>query len=101
MKDMQTNWIGKSFGAEVDFDIQSPENYTGDKKVLKVYTTRPDTLFGVDFLVVAPEHELVTMLIANLESYFSSCRQLTASGIPRPTSMIMSVSTIVELAICL
>ncbi len=67
MKDMQTNWIGKSYGAEVDFDIQSPENYAGDKKVLKVYTTRPDTLFGVDFLVVAPEHELVPMLIANPE----------------------------------
>jgi leucyl-tRNA synthetase len=54
MKEMQTNWIGKSFGAEIDFGIyQFPEN------TLRVYTTRPDTIFGVDFMVVAPEHELV------------------------------------------
>jgi leucyl-tRNA synthetase len=54
MKEMQTNWIGKSFGAEIDFDIF---NAPADK--LRVYTTRPDTLFGVDFMVIAPEHELV------------------------------------------
>lgn len=53
MKEMQSNWIGRSFGAEIDFDIQH-----SDKK-LRVYTTRPDTLFGVDFMVIAPEHELV------------------------------------------
>jgi leucyl-tRNA synthetase len=66
MKDMQTNWIGKSFGAEVDFEIQA-QNFNAEKKFLKVYTTRPDTLFGVDFLVIAPEHELVPSLIANGE----------------------------------
>ncbi|MGL6268185.1 MAG: leucine--tRNA ligase, partial [Chitinophagaceae bacterium] len=66
MKDMQTNWIGKSYGAEVDFEIQD-QGLSGDKKFLKVYTTRPDTLFGVDFLVIAPEHELVPSLIANEE----------------------------------
>jgi leucyl-tRNA synthetase len=49
MKDMQTNWIGKSSGAEIDFVIKD-----SDKK-LRVYTTRPDTIFGVDFMVVAPE----------------------------------------------
>jgi leucyl-tRNA synthetase len=54
MKEMQTNWIGKSFGAEIDFDIYRS---AGDK--LRVYTTRPDTIFGVDFMVIAPEHELV------------------------------------------
>ena len=53
MKDMQTNWIGKSSGAEMDFAI---ENST---RQLKVYTTRPDTIFGVDFMVIAPEHELI------------------------------------------
>ena len=53
MKEMQTNWIGKSTGAEITFDIQN----TNQK--LTVYTTRPDTIFGVDFMVVAPEHELV------------------------------------------
>jgi leucyl-tRNA synthetase len=54
MKEMQTNWIGKSFGAEIDFEIYRS---AGDK--LRVYTTRPDTIFGVDFMVVAPEHELL------------------------------------------
>jgi leucyl-tRNA synthetase len=53
MKEMQTNWIGKSYGAEIDFAIHD------SKENLKVYTTRPDTIFGVDFMVVAPEHELV------------------------------------------
>lgn len=53
MKEMQTNWIGKSSGAEVDFAIK------GHTQKLRVYTTRPDTIFGVDFMVVAPELELV------------------------------------------
>lgn len=53
MKEMQTNWIGKSSGAEVDFAIK------GYPQKLRVYTTRPDTIFGVDFMVVAPELDLV------------------------------------------
>lgn len=56
MKEMQTNWIGKSVGAEVDFRVVS-----SDEKI-KVFTTRPDTIFGVDFLVLAPEHELVSLI---------------------------------------
>src|ERR1044071_32467 len=55
MKEMQTNWIGKSSGAEIDFATAS-----GIK--LRVYTTRPDTIFGVDFMVIAPEHDLVVDL---------------------------------------
>jgi leucyl-tRNA synthetase len=55
MKEMQSNWIGKSFGAEIDFAIyQGPPD-----KRLRVYTTRPDTIFGVDFMVIAPEHDLL------------------------------------------
>lgn len=53
MKEMQTNWIGKSYGAEMDFAIADHEG-----SILRVYTTRPDTIFGVDFMVMAPEHEL-------------------------------------------
>lgn len=56
MKEMQSNWIGKSSGAEIQFDIETP---TREKLPLVVYTTRPDTIFGVDFMVVAPELELV------------------------------------------
>ncbi len=56
MKDMQRNWIGKSEGAELEFEVIDSENK------IKVYTTRPDTIFGVDFMVLAPEHELVTKI---------------------------------------
>jgi leucyl-tRNA synthetase len=54
MKEMQSNWIGKSSGAEIDFAIAGHQD-----DVLRVYTTRPDTIFGVDFMVIAPEHDLV------------------------------------------
>lgn len=53
LKDMQRNWIGKSTGAEVRFEI---EGYDGH---LEVFTTRPDTLFGASYCVLAPEHDLV------------------------------------------
>lgn len=56
MKEMQRNWIGKSEGAEMDFDVKN------QKSKLKVYTTRPDTIFGVDFMVLAPEHEMVAAI---------------------------------------
>lgn len=56
MKEMQTNWIGKSYGAEIEFNIQH------SKCKMVVYTTRPDTIFGVDFMVVAPEHELIEQI---------------------------------------
>jgi len=55
VKISQQNWIGKSTGAEVDFEI------TGGEK-LTVYTTRPDTLFGVTYMVIAPEHPLIENL---------------------------------------
>lgn len=56
MKEMQSNWIGKSSGAEIDFDVKSEKSKV---KSLRVYTTRPDTIFGVDFMVIAPELEMV------------------------------------------
>jgi len=56
MKDIQRNWIGKSFGAEIDFEVRSVRN---EQEKIRVFTTRPDTIFGVDFMVLAPEHELV------------------------------------------
>ncbi|MBM3915248.1 MAG: leucine--tRNA ligase [Sphingomonadales bacterium] len=61
MKEMQTNWIGKSSGAEVDFEI-SAQNETLSGRKISVYTTRPDTIFGVDFMVLAPEHEWAQQL---------------------------------------
>lgn len=53
IKTQQINWIGRSEGADVDFKIKD------SKITLKVFTTRPDTLFGATFMVIAPEHELV------------------------------------------
>ncbi|MFB6363000.1 leucine--tRNA ligase [Paenibacillus elgii] len=57
IKDMQRNWIGKSTGAEVTFAIDGHGNDS-----LKVFTTRPDTLFGATYCVLAPEHELVARI---------------------------------------
>ncbi|WP_317983764.1 leucine--tRNA ligase [Paenibacillus spiritus] len=56
IKDMQRNWIGKSKGAEVAFGIE------GRDESLTVFTTRPDTLFGATYCVLAPEHELVSAI---------------------------------------
>ncbi|HEY0900282.1 MAG TPA: leucine--tRNA ligase, partial [Sphingobacteriaceae bacterium] len=56
LKEMQRNWIGKSVGAMVEFKVEN----TGSK--IQVFTTRVDTIFGVSFLVLAPEHELVAQL---------------------------------------
>ncbi|MBN1618301.1 leucine--tRNA ligase [Candidatus Dojkabacteria bacterium] len=61
VKAAQINWIDRSEGAEVDFEIK------GFDKKLKVYTTRPDTLWGATFMVVAPEHWLVSEVISNPE----------------------------------
>ena len=62
MKEMQTNWIGKSYGCEIDFKVANTENG------LRVYTTRPDTIFGVDFMVLAPEHALVVKITSEGQS---------------------------------
>ena len=56
MKDIQRNWIGKSTGAKIRFVVKSEKSKVKD---MVVFTTRPDTIFGVDFMVVAPEHEMV------------------------------------------
>ncbi|MBI4428353.1 MAG: leucine--tRNA ligase [Ignavibacteriales bacterium] len=54
--EMQRNWIGKSEGAEIEFPIK------GDKRRIKVFTTRPDTVFGATFMVLAPEHPFVSAI---------------------------------------
>jgi leucyl-tRNA synthetase len=56
LKDAQTNWIGRSVGAMVSFEID------GHKELVEVFTTRPDTIFGVSFMTLAPEHELVSKI---------------------------------------
>lgn len=58
IKDMQRNWIGRSTGAEVNFKID------GTSYIVTVFTTRPDTLFGATYMVLAPEHQLVEKISA-------------------------------------
>jgi len=75
-KIMQTNWIGKSTGTEVIFSIE------GHDEKITVFTTRPDTLFGVTYMVLAPEHELVEKLTAGeykekVEEYVQSVKNLS------------------------
>lgn len=69
VKDIQRNWIGKSEGASVKFAVHSPqstklstENCELKTDFIEVFTTRPDTIFGVSFMVLAPEHELVDII---------------------------------------
>ncbi len=74
IKLMQRSWIGKSTGAEVDFKID------GFKEVLRVFTTRPDTLFGATYMVMAPEHPLVLEIttdehVDEVQEYIEKSRQ--------------------------
>ncbi len=63
VKLQQANWIGKSEGAEIDFQISN------DQYLIKVFTTRPDTIFGTTYLVLAPEHELIATLKEKIENF--------------------------------
>ena len=73
IKEMQRNWIGRSEGAEVDFK-------TADGETIRVFTTRPDTLFGATYMVLAPEHPLVDKLVtpeqrAAVEAYREAAKK--------------------------
>jgi leucyl-tRNA synthetase len=61
LKEMQRNWIGRSEGAEVDFQIADCGLRIADSKI-RVFTTRPDTLFGATYMVLSPEHKLVNQI---------------------------------------
>lgn len=63
VKVSQKNWIGKSQGAEVDFSL------TGKEDKLRIYTTRPDTLFGATYMVVSPEHPLIDKYKDEIENW--------------------------------
>ena len=74
---MQTNWIGRSEGAEIDFPTEAD-----DVEPIRVFTTRPDTVFGATFMVLAPEHPLVPMLTTagqrgDVEAYVAQARRAT------------------------
>ncbi len=79
IKTMQRNWVGKSIGTEISFALDHP----GIKeREIRVFTTRPDTVFGVTFMVLAPEHPLVDKLTslekkAKVEDYIARTRRLS------------------------
>ncbi|MEA2112474.1 MAG: leucine--tRNA ligase [Patescibacteria group bacterium] len=66
-KKNQKNWIGKSEGAKIVFKVQSPKSKV--EKEIEVFTTRPDTLFGATYMVLAPEHQLVQDLKEKVENW--------------------------------
>lgn len=79
IKIMQRNWVGRSQGTEISFALDHPGVAEKD---IRVFTTRPDTVYGVTFMVLAPEHPLVARLTspekkAEVEAYIARCRQFT------------------------
>ena len=82
VKKMQSDWIGKSYGAEIDFQVKDSD------KSIKVFTTRPDTLYGATFMVLSPEHALVNDITTNenKEAMEAYCYQAsTKSAVDRMT----------------
>ena len=82
VKNLQRNWIGRSVGAEVDFDVAGPSDASGRSETITVFTTRPDTLFGATYMVLAPEHPLVAELTTPeqkeaVEAYAARCAAMT------------------------
>jgi leucyl-tRNA synthetase len=75
IKESQRNWIGKSVGATVSFKVESQKSKVeSEQQYIDVFTTRPDTIFGVTFMTLAPEHELVSQITtaeqkAEVEAY--------------------------------
>jgi leucyl-tRNA synthetase len=75
LKEMQRNWIGKSVGAEVDFDIEGMED-----EAITVFTTRPDTLYGATYMVLAPEHPLAASITAAVHRSEVEAYRQTVAG---------------------
>ncbi len=79
---MQRNWIGKSDGVEIKFDLSNPENTNLLNTEITTFTTRIDTIFGVTFMAIAPEHELIESLTTDnnrsaVTSYLDQARQVS------------------------
>ncbi len=80
VKIMQSNWIGKSIGAEIDFQLSE-----GDTKI-KIFTTRPDTIYGATFIALSSEHELVNKISKNnneLKKFIESCKGLDSEKVKK------------------
>ncbi|QDD01318.1 leucine--tRNA ligase [Candidatus Methylopumilus planktonicus] len=76
VKTMQRNWIGKSYGCEIEFSIKDHADH------VKIYTTRPDTLLGVTYLAIAAEHPLASLIKKNnptIEAFINECSRGSAA----------------------
>ncbi|MBR5334056.1 MAG: leucine--tRNA ligase, partial [Alistipes sp.] len=92
LKEIQRNWIGRSVGAQVFFDVKD-----SDRK-LEIFTTRPDTIFGVTFMVIAPEHEWVEELTtaenkAAVEDYIEQTKNRSERERIAETRRVSGVAT--------
>jgi len=74
IKQQQINWIGRSEGAEIDFQIKD------SKKVIRVFTSRPDTLYGATYMVLAPEHELIHQMEDEIKNIKEVKKYITAAN---------------------
>ena len=84
VKAMQRNWIGRSYGARVQFPVPTADGAAPN--IIEVYTTRPDTLFGATYMVLAPEHPLVASIVA--ESWPEGTDQRWTAGAATPTEAV-------------
>ncbi len=80
VRTMQKNWIGKSFGCEIDFEISTKLNEFNEEK-LRIFTTRPDTIFGATFFALSPFHPLVDKLIKTNQSLNDQVNELRSQKI--------------------
>ncbi len=93
LKEIQRNWIGKSIGAQVFFPVKDH----ADKK-LEIFTTRPDTIYGTTFMVIAPEHEWVDMLTTDenrsqVEEYITQAKKRSERERMADTKRVSGVAT--------
>ena len=92
LKEIQRNWIGRSVGAQVFFDVK------GSDRKLEIFTTRPDTIFGVTFMVIAPEHEWVGELTTEenrtaVEEYIAATKKRSERERIAETRRVTGVAT--------
>ena len=92
LKEIQRNWIGRSVGAQVFFDV------AGSERKLEIFTTRPDTIYGVTFMVIAPEHEWVMELTTEdnreaVEAYIAETKRRSERERIADTKRVSGVKT--------
>ena len=86
IKTMQRNWIGRSEGAEVRFAVDAASGDAASATTIDVFTTRPDTLFGATYMVLAPEHPLVDTLVA--DAYADDVNPAWTAGAATPAAAV-------------